>query len=40
MARGERSPWFPDFAIYRQTAAGWDEALTNLATDLRTASRG
>jgi tetratricopeptide (TPR) repeat protein len=34
MAAGERSPWFPEFALYRETAAGWDGALGRLARDL------
>jgi tetratricopeptide (TPR) repeat protein len=40
MARGDRSPWFPDFVLYRQTGAGWDEAFTDLANDLHAASAG
>jgi len=35
MAAGERSPWFPDFPVYRQAANGsWDAALARLADDL------
>jgi tetratricopeptide (TPR) repeat protein len=39
MNAGERSPWFPDFPLYRQRAAedaeaGWDEALGRLRGDL------
>jgi len=39
MNAGERSPWFPDFPLYRQRAAdtaeaGWDEALQRLRGDL------
>jgi Flp pilus assembly protein TadD len=31
-----RSPWFPDFALYRASkAGGWGEALARLANDLR-----
>ena len=40
MTDGDRSPWFPDFAIYRQTADGdWDPAMTRLAADLSTPAR-
>ena len=32
---GERSPWFPNFPIYRETAAaGWQQASAALAGDL------
>jgi tetratricopeptide (TPR) repeat protein len=35
MANGDESPWFPGFAIYRQTPQGsWDGALARLAADL------
>jgi len=34
MAAGDRSPWFPDFTVYRETAAGWDDALARLTRDL------
>jgi len=30
---GEVSPWFPGFAVYRDTA-GWDAALERLRADL------
>ena len=32
----ERSPWFPDFALYRaDSSGGWSDALRRLASDLR-----
>lgn len=35
LAAGDRSPWFPGFSVYRQSAAGeWDAALAQLAADL------
>ena len=34
LARGDRSPWFPGFNLYRQTAAGWDDAFARLTQDL------
>lgn len=34
MAAGDRSPWFPRFTLYRETTAGWDDALGRLARDL------
>ena len=34
MAAGDRSPWFPDFTLYRETAAGWEDALERLAQNL------
>jgi hypothetical protein len=39
MNAGDRSPWFPDFPVYRQqpteTAGdGWEEALAALKGDL------
>ena len=35
MARGDESPWFPGFPIYRQTADGnWNAALARLSHDL------
>lgn len=35
MASGDQSPWFPGFALYRQTVAGdWEETLAGLAGDL------
>ena len=37
MNRGKRSPWFPQFSIYRQSLDGdWTPALTQLARDLAT----
>ena len=31
----ERSPWFPDFPIYRQDSSGsWEKAFTNCSADL------
>lgn len=33
MAAGDQSPWFGDFALYRETAEGWDDALAKLARD-------
>jgi hypothetical protein len=39
MADGGRSPWFPDFEVYRQsTDGGWDAAMTQLASDLKNAT--
>lgn len=36
MAYGNRSPWFPGFAVYRQDTDGqWENALRNLAEDLK-----
>ena len=35
LAEGDRSPWFPNFAIYRQTTSGdWTPAMNQLASDL------
>ena len=35
MAKGETSPWFPGFTVYRQRRdAGWKEAVEALARDL------
>jgi tetratricopeptide (TPR) repeat protein len=35
MEAGEASPWFPGFAVYRQSVArSWDEALARLRADL------
>ncbi len=35
MAKGEESPWFPGFRVYRQDLDGnWTEALTRLRDDL------
>jgi hypothetical protein len=35
MQWGRRSPWFPDFLIYRQALNGeWSGALAQLAHDL------
>lgn len=40
MAYGERSPWFPDFGVYRQKTDGsWGTALQRLRTDLLAALR-
>lgn len=37
MNRGDRSPWFPGFRIYRQSMSGdWTQALHALARDLDT----
>jgi hypothetical protein len=37
MNRGDHSPWFPQFRIYRQSLDGdWTPALTQLARDLAT----
>ena len=37
MSEGERSPWFPDCRVYRQTPEGsWMGATLTLAADLRT----
>jgi tetratricopeptide (TPR) repeat protein len=36
MVRGEESPWFPGFRIYRQAPDGdWSDALARVAADLR-----
>lgn len=35
MAEGERSPWFPGCALYRQSSAGWAEALADLGRELQ-----
>ncbi|HKA45479.1 MAG TPA: tetratricopeptide repeat protein [Burkholderiales bacterium] len=38
MAKGEESPWFPGFRVYRQNLNGdWSAALQRLASDLRAA---
>ena len=38
MARGNSSPWFPGFRIYRQKSNGdWSAALMQLSSDLQTA---
>lgn len=35
MASGDESPWFPGFALYRQTVAGdWEAVLADLTRDL------
>jgi tetratricopeptide (TPR) repeat protein len=34
LARGDRSPWFPEFTVYR-AESDWDAALARLAADLR-----
>ncbi|MBI2510300.1 MAG: tetratricopeptide repeat protein, partial [Betaproteobacteria bacterium] len=35
MARGDASPWFPGFPVYRQQGGDWADALARLAGDLR-----
>ena len=36
MAEGERSPWFPEFKIYRQGPKGdWDGAMDTIVSDVR-----
>jgi tetratricopeptide (TPR) repeat protein len=36
MESGDRSPWFPQAAVYRQEAGGaWDNAMARLAADLK-----
>jgi tetratricopeptide (TPR) repeat protein len=41
MARGEGSPWFPGFCVYRQKADGdWRAALEKLSNDLLSPARG
>ena len=36
LSSGDRSPWFPNFPIYRQSTNGdWQPALQQLASDLR-----
>lgn len=38
MARGDESPWFPGFRVYRQTNRGdWKDALNELEEDIKTA---
>jgi hypothetical protein len=34
LAAGDRSPWFPDFQIYRADRNGWQNAMMRLAADL------
>lgn len=34
LAAGDRSPWFPNFRIYRAEIGGWDAAMAKLKTDL------
>ena len=35
MARGDESPWFPGFRVYRQDPDGdWDDAMERLRNDL------
>ena len=34
MADGERSPWFPEFQIYRAESSGWNAAMAKLKADL------
>lgn len=37
LAEGDSSPWFPGFAVYRQTSdLRWDDSLERLASDLGT----
>jgi tetratricopeptide (TPR) repeat protein len=39
MEAGSESPWFPGYRIYRERyGAGWDEAFSALAADLRSGS--
>lgn len=38
-ATGDRSPWFPNFRIYRATLSGWDDAMARLKDDLATSRR-
>jgi hypothetical protein len=38
-ARGDSSPWFPTFQVYRADATGWTGALTRLSADLAKAAR-
>jgi hypothetical protein len=38
LAAGERSPWFPDFQIYRAGIGGWDAAMAKLKADLAAVS--
>ncbi len=38
MARGDESPWFPGFAVYRQKTDGdWSDALARLSNNLQSA---
>jgi tetratricopeptide (TPR) repeat protein len=40
MVSGNRSPWFADFSVYRQSSEGdWTEALASLAHDLQATLR-
>lgn len=40
MACGNESPWFPGFAVYRQTTAGdWNPALSRLSGELKAAHK-
>ena len=34
LATGERSPWFPEFQIYRAESSGWNAAMAKLKADL------
>ena len=34
LASGDRSPWFPNFLIYRAESGGWDAAMAKLKSDL------
>ena len=41
MAAGDRSPWFPDCPLYRQSADGdWSAVLERLRADLRRSLAG
>jgi tetratricopeptide (TPR) repeat protein len=34
LARGDRSPWFPEFSLYRANRNGWQTAMERLSADL------
>ncbi len=37
LVEGDRSPWFPDFNLYRQDVEGsWQKAFTRLTSDIKT----
>lgn len=36
---GDRSPWFPDFRVYRADTSGWDDAMARLEADLAASRR-
>ena len=36
MWTGTTSPWFPQFQVYRETPAGWDVAMAQLAAHVGT----